>query len=348
MRLTFLTRYGSLGASSRYRFYLYAELMRGSGHKINVCRFFSDSYLKRLYNGRIRNPLHIPGAFLRRIKDLLLRRGDNMVIEYELLPFMPYFIEKMFIGNSRYVLNFDDNVWEKYKGIPWLRGKYDRLIENAAGVIAANDFLLQKAAFLNKNSTLIPTVVNPELYKSTQAKFDKFTLIWIGTPVTYSYIEAHAETLRAMALQCDFELLIVARRSLRERAIEGVRMRFMDWSQEREGEAVARSHVGIMPLTDDEFSRGKSAFKIIQYQAAGLPVIASPVGANITVVEDGLSGFLAGTKVKWVEAVRRLQNERSLYSTMSAAALRASDNYSIQKYFPKFEVFLKSAFNNKN
>ncbi|MCP3967804.1 MAG: glycosyltransferase family 4 protein [Lentisphaerae bacterium] len=347
MKYTFFTRYGTLGASSRYRFYMYADLMRKAGHKVKICRFFSDAYLKCLYRNRFINPLYVLGAFLRRFKDMVFS-GREAVIEYELLPFIPYWLEKMFIGRSRYVLNYDDNVWEKYTRKPWLRNKYDKLVERAAGVIVANDFLRKKVLPLNQNVIQIPTVVNTDLYKTSLPKFDKFTVVWIGTPVTYSYIEAHADTLRAMSKRFDFELLILARRNLKERTVDGVKMRFMDWSQEREGEVVARSHVGIMPLTDDEFSRGKSAFKIIQYQAAGLPVIASPVGANKDVVRDGLNGFLAGTSVKWVDSLGRLIKEPALYSTMSSASKKASVDYSIQKYFPVFEEFLQKAFNNNS
>ncbi|MBU8901829.1 MAG: glycosyltransferase, partial [Victivallales bacterium] len=173
-------------------------------------------------------------------------------------------------------------------------------------------------------------------------KFDKFTLVWIGTPVTYIYIEKHAATLRKMAEKYDFELLIIARKSLEKGRIEGVNMRFVNWSQERETELLLRSHVGIMPLTDDEFSKGKSAFKLIQYSAAGLPAIASPIGENVTLIDDGQTGFLADSQEEWVEALGKLIDNKELYSRMAENTRKASENYSIQKYFPIFQDFIKN------
>jgi glycosyltransferase involved in cell wall biosynthesis len=96
-----------------------------------------------------------------------------------------------------------------------------------------------------------------------------------------------------------------------------------------------------MPLTDDAFSQGKSAFKLIQYAAAGLPVIASPVGENCKVVEDGKSGFLADSPEAWSEALGKLINDDALYSAMAANARAVSREYSMQKYFPVFRDFIK-------
>ncbi|MDD5598816.1 MAG: glycosyltransferase family 4 protein [Victivallaceae bacterium] len=340
MKLTMFTRYGSLGASSRYRYYMYAERMRDGGDEVDIFNFFDQYYLRCLYRGGKVGFSNILKYYGRRFRNLCRAEG-KFLIEYELFPYLPYWLEHFFLRKHEYILNFDDNVWEKYKGKSLLAGKYDALVRNASGVIVANDFLYGKVRPLNDNVIKIPTVVDPELYRRSKGKFDKFTLVWIGTPVTYIYLEKHAGILRRMAEKYDFELLVVARKALEDRHIEGVEMRFENWSQEREGELLARSHVGVMPLTEDEFSQGKSAFKLIQYAAAGLPVIASPVGENRNVVEDGKTGFLADSPEAWTAALGRLISDAGLYSVMAENACAASRNYSIQKYYPVFRDFIE-------
>jgi glycosyltransferase involved in cell wall biosynthesis len=149
-----------------------------------------------------------------------------------------------------------------------------------------------------------------------------------------------------MASQVDFELLVVAGKNLAKEKISGVNMRFVDWSEEGEAEFLSGSHVGIMPLTDDKFSRGKSAFKLIQYFAAGLPVIASPVGENVKVVKDGVNGFLAETGEEWLDALGKLYLNRAFYSRMALAAKRASVDFSLEKYSPIMVEFIRRTFGN--
>ncbi|MDD5698607.1 MAG: glycosyltransferase [Victivallaceae bacterium] len=340
--LTMFTRYSALGASSRYRFFLYADRWGAAGGQATIFNFFDDRYLRRLYQNQKAGFFSILSAYLRRFR-ALLRGGDDWLIEYELLPFLPYRLEKIFLAHRRYILNFDDNVWEKYQGKRLLSGKYDALARHAAGIIVANDFLYERLSGLNKNIIKIPTAVDLDLYQTDKPKFDQFTLVWIGTPVTYLYLEKHAAILRRLAEKYDFELLVIARKALAERRIAGVKMRFEDWAPERETELLLRSHVGIMPLTDDDFSRGKSAFKLIQYAAAGLPAIASPVGENVKIVENCRTGFLAASENEWLEALDKLINDKRLYSAMAAAAREASADYSIRKYFPVFRDFVENS-----
>lgn len=343
--LGILTRYDEMGASSRLRYYLFRNALRDGGFRPDCHPFFRAAYLRRLYAGLGKSRLLAAEALLRRLI-LLPRLPERLLIEYELFPALPASFELKFLRRRRYVLNFDDNVWEKYASVPRLAGKYDELIRRADGVIVANDFLLERVAALNSNAIKIPTVVDLDAYKPAGAeKFPRFTVGWIGTPVTYSYLEQSADALRAMSRAVDFELLVIARRDLESRAIPGVSMRFADWSAATEAGLLLQCHAGIMPLTDDPFSRGKSAYKLIQYQAAGLPAIASSVGENIRVVRHGVTGFLADTPAEWAEALKLLASDSGLRTAMGAAAHHAAYDYSLQKYGPVEAAFLRSALN---
>ena len=343
-QLGIYTRYNELGASSRLRYYLFRRAFEKAHFEVAFHPFFSSEYLRKLYATGRRPRLSAATALLRRLT-LLPRLEENLLIEYELLPELPATWELRMLRNHRYVLNFDDNVWEKYAARPHLAGKDDELVRHAAGVSVDNDFLADRSASLNTNRIKIPTVVDLDRYHATEnGKFERFTVAWIGTPVTYAYLEAHAAHLAAMAAAVDFELLVIARRELSRRRLPGVRMRFADWSIETETELLARSHVGIMPLSDDPFSRGKSAFKLIQYLAAGIPAIASRIGENRQVLRDGETGFFADTPREWADALLRLAGDSRLREEMAKQSRRVAFDYSLQKYGPIEAEFLSASF----
>jgi glycosyltransferase involved in cell wall biosynthesis len=339
MKLSIYTRYDKLGASSRYRYFMYLDKLKAAGWQAKIYPFFSNRYLKKLYGKGHKSRLSFAFSTMKRLLQLLFS-SKQLIIEYELLPFIPYGIERRLLKNKKYILNFDDDVWEKYRSKPALADKFDKLITNAAGVIVANDMLWERCLQLESKVIKIPTVVDLDLYSCDKPKFDRFTVVWIGTPVTYTFLEKYEEQLQAMAKKVDYELLVVAIKRLEKRAIPGVNMRFVDWSQENEIELLMRSHVGIMPLTDDAFARGKSAFKLIQYLAAGIPAIASPVGESCTVINDEVNGFLAYETDEWVDSLEKLATDKKLYKAFAKAAKKSAKQFSIQKYSPVMLKFL--------
>lgn len=344
-KLGICTRYTRQGASSRLRYYRYASALETAGFEPEFHPFFGERYLHHLYSGGGKSRLLAAAALAKRLA-LAPLLPERLLIEYELLPELPYSVEAQLLGHRRYVLNFDDNVWEKYAARPRLADKYDNLCRRAAGVIAANDFLLDRIRPLNPNTIKIPTVVDLEEYPPAAEKFPRFTVVWIGTPVTYAFLEQQAETLRAMAEAVEFELLVVAGKQLKARAIPGVSMRFADWSAETEADLLARSHLGIMPLPEnDPFAQGKSAFKLIQYRAAGIPAIASPVGENRTMIVPGETGFLARTPEEWVSALRTLHDDEAARLRMARRARELAAECSLQKYAPILTGFLEETLN---
>lgn len=342
MRLDILTRYGNLGPSSRCRYYDYLEYFKAAGIETKIRPMLNNSYVRGLYRGKSKLNLKIPPAYFKRFMQAALS-GDRLLLEYELFPYLPWFFDQMFLKKRKYVLNFDDNVWDKYAGKELLADKFDRLCRNAAGIIVANDFLLEKVQSLNANVIKIPTAVNLDKYNIQAEKFENFTFVWIGTPVTYQYLLKFSESLRMLLDATGGELLVIAKKELEKEAIPGLNMHFVDWSEQIEAELLKRSHVGIMPLTDDEFSRGKSAFKIIQYFAAGIPVIASPVGANTKVVEDSVNGLLPSTPEEWEGAAVSLKINHELYDKLALGARESAFQYSISHWAPTYCDFLKEA-----
>jgi len=148
-KLGIYPRYSEQGASSRLRYYLYRDALTQAGFAPEFHPLLGDEYLRRLYSGLGKSKK----LFLKALASRFFRTAaleENLLIEYELLPFLPAAAELLLIGKRKFVLNFDDLVWEKYKTIPFLKNKYDRLIRRAAGVVAANHLLYERAAALKK------------------------------------------------------------------------------------------------------------------------------------------------------------------------------------------------------
>ncbi len=342
-KLAVLTRYNEMGASSRLRYYLFRHAFEQAGFIPQFYPFFRSPYLKRLYSDGTKSYFMATTALMRRFA-LLPILPKRLLIEYELLPDIPAKLELKLLQNKSYVLNFDDNVWEKYSGRQHLENKYSALVKNANGIIVASDYLLERIAPMNPNTIKIPTVVDLNAYRATATeKFHRFTVAWIGTPITYCYLEANASSLQAMSQSVDFELLVIAKRSLETKAIPGVNMRFVDWSPETEAQLLQQCHVGIMPLVADSISIGKAAYKLIQYQAAGLPAIASPIGENKIVVKPGITGFLAESPEEWTKALKLLAENPTLRQQMQENALKTAQEYSLQKYSSITTDFLHAA-----
>lgn len=336
------TRYAVSGASSRLRYLRYIDTLRRNGFDARVHPLLSDRYLKKLYEGRSAGAEAVCSEALRLLR--LPWAEPNLWIEYELLPFLPFALETSLIGKRRCVLNFDDAVYLKYRGKKHLDGKYERLAERAAGVMAANDALLEHFSRVNPNTVKIPTAVDTEALRPTERKFGRFTIGWIGTPVTFrAHLAPFLPMLGEISDEVDFELLAIG---APPEALRGLRWaRSLPWSEETERDALPRCHAGIMPLPDrDDFAAGKSAYKLLQYLAAGLPSVASPVGENRVVVKPGTTGFAATTRDEWRTALHDLASDEALRRGMSENARRDSENYSVKRFAPGIVKFLKKSF----
>lgn len=338
MKLHLLTRYSPLGASSRLRFFQFVPFLLQSGIDTVCSSFFDDGYLQNLYAGKKRQLLPLFSYYRSRWKYLRsIPDGDPLIIEYELLPHLPYCVEKYFLKHNPYILNFDDAVDLHYQKLPVLKNKYPQLIARAAGVIVANDLLLEKFSRYNTNIVKMPTIP-PESIRPGTEKNGKLTLVWTGTPVTAKFLDVCAEALQQAAETVDFELLIVGS----DRRIPGVNCRNIPWSEENEVEALQQAHAGIMPLTDTPFARGKSAYKLICYLRAGIPGIASPVGENCKVIRQAENGFLVQNTGEWVTAIRQLADPVCREKLSSQAKIDAA-GYELKNHAQMLTSFIAKA-----
>lgn len=331
-KLAVFCRYGEKGASSRMRFFRYRPFFEKANIKTTFHSFFDDAYLTDLYAGKRRSVMPLCKGGIKRCSELLVLPPDvPLLIEYELFPMLWAWCESCFLKKHSFFLNFDDPVWEKYAKIPTLKNKYDHLVFQAAGVIVANDLLAERFGKLNRNIIKVPTAVDLDRYVSASEKvekFPRFTLVWIGNPATFPYLEQFAPVLRKMAKICDFELLMIGKSSW---TLPGVPCRSADWSEETEAELLTRSHAGLMPLPDEPFARGKSAYKLIQYAAAGIPALGSPIGENKKIIRHGETGFLCDSAESWCDSLKKLYDDDALRSLMGTNARLFAADWSIEK-----------------
>ena len=340
MNITIFTKYSSIGASSRHRFFNYLPFLLKKGINLEIINFFDTSYLDTRYYSTLKKT-HIFLAYFKRFFSLLTS-SQILLIEYEIFPKIPYLIESFFLRNKKYVISFDDNIWAKYDNSLFLKNKINKLVKNADGVIVANSVLYNKVKNLNTNIIKIPTAINPKDYSFNCHKFERLSIVWIGTPITYKYVISHSKMLENLAERIDYDLIIIASKSLESQKIDKVNMKFYDWSPETESNILCKSNIGIMPIDSDDFSQGKSAFKIIQYMAAGLPIVASKIGENVKVLEHNKNGFLVEEPEDWIQAITNLYKNNELEKKFGAHSRKLSTKYSIRLHQNKLINFLMS------
>jgi glycosyltransferase involved in cell wall biosynthesis len=338
--LLMATRYGRLGASSRLRLLQYQTPLGKAGITSTARPFLPDTYVRALYGEAARLPSVLRAyAGSLRLKQAIAAH-DMVWIEKELLPFIPAAVEQALLAGKPFILDFDDAWFLRYEQSPnplirrLLGSKFTALVRKAALTIVANEALEAWARKAGAREVLrLPTVVDLDHYPVRPEPDQKFTIGWSGTPVTAPYLAGLAGPLRQLAAEAPLELLVIGAPELE---ISGLSCRHAAWSEATEAACIARCHAGIMPLPDDDWSRGKSGYKLIQYMAAGRPSVASPIGANQAIVADGETGFLASSHAEWCDRLRRLRDDAMLRSRMGMAArARAAEYYALQVTAPR-------------
>jgi glycosyltransferase involved in cell wall biosynthesis len=198
-------------------------------------------------------------------------------------------------------------------------------------VVAGNEHLAQVFRERGRAATVIPTVVDPASYgvKAHQSTTTP-RLVWIGSSSTLPYVRQHLPALEeAAGAVPGLRLLVIADQPLRA---EGIQMEFEPWAADTEAASLLRGDIGIAPTPLDEWTIGKSGFKIVQYMAAGLPVIASPVGANAELVMHGETGLLCEHMSDWPAAILQLAGDAELRTRLGQAGRqRVEQSYSIAR-----------------
>ena len=351
-KLLILTRYDRSGPSSRYRFYNYVDYLEANGINCYIKPLFNKEYLDLTYSGSSRI-FSVLISYLRRLKDLLnLKKYDLILIEKELFPFLPAWIESFFyLSRVNYILDYDDAIFHRYDQHQnklirfFLAKKIAKLMASADTVISGNEYIADYANKLAlKDKLIIPTVVDMDLYDQILSeKNQQFTIVWIGTQSTAKYVESLSEALKEVCIKTHGKLIMIGARA----NLPGVPVEFFEWSEDTEISHLKSCHVGIMPLPDQHWERGKCGFKIIQYMASKIPVIASPVGVNSSIINEGVNGYLASTTNDWIDCLYKVYN-KSDDSLETNGYKNIVSNYSLSHTSPTLLQILKNYIHKAN
>ena len=355
LKVLLFSRYSRLGPSSRLRSLQYLPLLRDRGIDVEVHALFPDAYLENLYGNRSAAARFIAWQSCARRVAQTLRRGthDLAWIEGELFPYLPHWLESMLARSARpYVVDYDDALFHKYdlSSRPLVRRllghKIDRVMRGSACVVAGNRYLAARAARAGATRIeIIPTVVDEKRYAVVDhADVDAPVIGWIGSPATEEYLLDNREVLEQVCTRHQARLLLVGPRTEVAGQFGSLVPEVVAWSEDSEAATIARMDIGIMPLRDGPWERGKCGYKIIQYMACGLPVVASTVGANLDIVRHGENGFLADGTAAWRDDLERLIRNRALRTRMGLAGrARVEHEYNVGVQAARLADVLHSA-----
>jgi glycosyltransferase involved in cell wall biosynthesis len=248
----------------------------------------------------------------------------------------------------RWLLDVDDAIMFAHPRRPgqppseamWRQRRFRRMAARCQLVVAGSESLAATIATAGGPLVVLPTPVALASYPPAPLPARRpVRLAWIGLGGNLCYLEDLAPVLSGLRAEgLEFELHVISDQLPN---LPGVACRLVPWSVTSEGPALAECDVGLAPLPDDAWTRGKSGYRCIQYAAAGLPTVASPVGANREVVRNGETGLLAGTAEQWRAALQRLCADVELRRRLGAAARLRAQTYDVGVYSERYLEHLR-------
>lgn len=350
LKVQVLARYSRKGASSRLRTLQYAPFLAKEGISLECQAFLDDNYIERLYAGS-RSLKSLFPAYLGRIRSLLARSSADLLwIEKEALPWTPWLLEQALLPRKlKIISDYDDAVFHTYDQHSsslvrmFLGSKIDSVMSSSTVVFAGNNYLAARArAAGGKNVEIVPTVVDTDLYDFHQPeRRERMPVIgWIGTPVTWAeYMTSMVPIITSVPGYQGQKIRAVGASTHTEShpLVESI-----EWSEATEVSEIRKMDIGIMPLSNTPWSKGKCGYKLLQYMACSLPVVASPVGVNCEIIEHGVNGFLAERASDWRDALGRLLSDAALRARMGEAGRKkVQSKYSIETWAPRIAAIMK-------
>ena len=352
MKILFLVPY-PLGESpsQRFRFEQYFNALLMVGHSYAVRSFLSPQGWSMIYSkgNAGKKILTIVAGFLRRLWTLFsVARYDMVFIHREATPVGPPVFEWMIakVFRKKIIYDFDDAIWltdntsesALEKMIRW-RSKVASICKWSFVVSCGNDYLCDYARRFNSNVVLNPTTIDTSYHKPIEKTYNNDVVIgWTGSHSTLKYID---EVVPALQKISGFTFVIISDSKI---SIP-VPSRNVKWKKETEIEDLAQFDIGIMPLPNDEWSKGKCGFKALQYMAMEIPTVVSPVGVNTKIVTDGVDGFICNTTAEWITALEKLIKDPQLRKKLGAAGRKkVEQDYSVVSNTSNFlSLFDRSA-----
>ena len=361
LRLLALSPVPPEGAGCRFRVMQYIPALEQAGFAVTVAPFFDARFFDLVYRpGHHAQKL---AAFLRqsarRLQLLLSReRFDAFFVYREAYPFGPAFFETVLshTGTRPLIYDFDDAIFlsntseaNRFASALKYPQKVPAIIRRSALVLAGNDYLADYARQFNASVAVLPTGVDTNVFgyrKTSRPSNAPLVVGWIGTPTTASYLQSLSASLQHLATRHAFEVRVSG--SGRTFEFPGVKTVNERWSLDREVELFNTCDIGVYPLTNDEWAKGKCGFKAIQFMACGVPVVAAAVGVNKDIIQDGVNGLLASNDGEWEQKIGLLLGDAALRARLGAAGRKTiEERYSLSVNAPKLVTLLRAVVDRK-
>lgn len=356
MKILFWVPYSTEGPSNRFRVEQYLPYLEERGISYSLRPFWGSEVYKILYeNGYYLKKIYyfLKGS-LNRFKDLInLSDYDLVFVHRETYPIGGAFFEKIASRRKPIVYDFDDSIFlptsSSANNIVYLLKnprKIAQILKISTIVIAGNNYLRKYAIQYNKNVTVIPTPIDTDRYFpfKDHRRDEKIVIGWIGTYSTNKYLciikEVFLKLIRKYGSRIEIRLM-----GCRDNFLNIPGIVYKNWVLATEVTDLQQFDIGIMPVWDDDWTRGKCAFKIIQYMTVGASVVASPVGMNKEVIKDGENGFLAADEEDWLKKLSLLIDNVNLRDSFALKGReKVEKEYSVKITAPKFIAILEQAY----
>jgi len=341
----------------RYRLEQWDPLLKDRGVEITYEPFESQELHATVYKpGQLGKKLKLVGQAIGRRSALFnkIKNYDVVYIFREAALLGPPIFERLVHQTGvPFVFDFDDAIFVSYKSpsngyLSYLKfaGKTKTNCRLAAHVMVGNPYLAEYAREVNDNVTIIPTTIDTEKYTPRPAKEKSGPLVigWTGSYSTVQHLDTLRSVLKKLAGRESFRLRVIGTPTYK---IDGVETEAMPWHAETELEDLAAIDIGMMPLPDDKWSKGKCGLKALQFMAMGIPTICSPVGVNTEIIHDNQNGLIAGPEEEWIEKFTRMLKSKELRERLGQAGRKTvEEKYSAASQAPRVYEVLKSVVKN--
>lgn len=308
-----LTRYGCEAASTRQRFDQFRPVLQDAGFDLAIEPFFDDGQTATINRGEKLGFSGVVRAYARRARKISnLENFDLLWVQYEIFPFLPSVLETIAGRSIPVIVDFDDAYYLRYDLSSnrvvrtVLTDKMRPLVSSASAVIAGNQVLADHFAPWSSSVHVIPTVVDTDAYVPAAKRSGRpLTIGWIGSPTTWrTYVRPYVPMLRDICRTHGVRMLVIGAGDEGDHRVD--EFEYRPWKEAREIVDIQEMDIGVMPLPDDPWARGKCGYKLIQYMACGVPIVASPVGVNVDLVAAGSTGLLASSADDWGHALSQM------------------------------------------